>query len=170
MRSRQHGLGTLAPQGNLQHPKETAWTGWALLRHIQFFHVILISSLVPYTELDPQSLLLTQFIHKFSISLPWGFLPSTVNSLTYCCKTKSHQSSQGKYPKRSITHLLQTETLDHIDKMNSFTLISSDRAQCHQAVACNEVQFIKHRPSQCILPHQPSLINLPTQDRYTHWK
>lgn len=180
MRSRQHNLGTLTPQGKLQQPKETAWTGGALLRYIQFFHGILIASLVLYNELDPHSLLLTHFIHKFSIFLPWGLLPSTVNSLIYCCKTmtelrvitrkiskKFHHSGVETV---QITLLLQAETLDPIDKMNSFTLTSSDRAQCHQAVAYNEVHFFNHQPSQCIFRHQPSLINLPTQDRHTCWK
>lgn len=35
--------------------------------------------------------------------------------------------------------------------MNSLTLISSDRAECHQAVACNKVNLINHWPSRCVL-------------------
>lgn len=133
-----------------------------------------------WNELDPHSLLLTHFIHKFSIFLPWGLLPSTVNSLIYCCKTKTEPPVIARKISKKFHHsgvetvqitlLLQAETLDPIDKMNSFTLTSSDRAQCHQAVAYNEVHFFNHQTSQCIFPHQPSLINLPTQDRHTCWK
>lgn len=38
--------GIPAPQRKLQHPKETAWKGWALFSYIQFFYRTLVSSLV----------------------------------------------------------------------------------------------------------------------------